>query len=261
MPLQTVIARARSSPYNPDTMQASLRSGPGPSIRTLALALLAGAASAWPAAADTALLRNGRVLAVSGFRMEGERLVLSMEGGGEIALPPESVIEIRRAPSAPPVGTLPPPATAAGPPEGPPSTGETWLSAPPVQALDRKALRDLAARVARRHQVDTALVLAVIEVESQYDPGAISPRGAVGLMQLMPQTAIRFAVRHPLDPAENLDGGVRYLKELLERYDGQVRLALAAYNAGEEAVERFSGIPPYRETVNYVERIRRMMGR
>jgi hypothetical protein len=227
----------------------------------LALALLTGAASAWTVAADTALLRNGRVLTVSGFRMEGDRLVLSMEGGGEIALPPESVVEIRRAPSVPAVGRMSPPATEGGAPEGPPSPGEARLAALPIEPLDRRGLRDLAAHVARRHQVDTALVLAVIEVESQYNPGAISPRGAVGLMQLMPQTATRFAVRHPLDPAENLDGGVRYLKELLQRYDGQVRLALAAYNAGEEAVERFSGIPPYRETVNYVERVRRMMGR
>ena len=245
-------------------MQVSPGSHPGRSAPILALALLAATASVRPAGADTALLRNGRVLTVSGFRMEGERIVLSMEGGGEIALPPGSVVEIRRAPAG---ATVPPPGRAAGAPEGPAapegpvSPGETRLTSLPAAPLDRPALRDLAARVARRHQVDTALVLAVIEVESQYNPGAVSPRGAVGLMQLMPQTATRFAVRDPLDPAENLDGGVRYLKELLARYDGQVRLALAAYNAGEEAVERFSGIPPYRETVNYVERVRRMMGR
>jgi hypothetical protein len=259
-------------------MRAQTRSRFGRFLRHPALAVIACGAAAWPALADTALLRNGRVLAVSGFRMEGQRIVLAMEGGGEIALAPENVLEIRRSLSSRGSATAPSPAPPAGTPamvgaaaprgDGDPGTpgaalsdGGPRLVAPPAGALDREGLRDLAARIARRHQVDAALVHAVIEVESQYNPRAVSPRGAVGLMQLMPQTAARFAVGDPLDPAENLDGGVRYLKELLGRYSGQVRLALAAYNAGEEAVERFSGIPPYRETVNYVERVRRMMRR
>ena len=112
-----------------------------------------------------------------------------------------------------------------------------------------------------RHRVDEALVLAVIEVESRYDAFAVSPRGAMGLMQLMPQTAARFAVGNAFNPVENVDGGVRYLKELLERYSGQVRLALAAYNAGEQAVDRFGGIPPFRETEQYVVRVTRVLSR
>ncbi|MBI1951108.1 MAG: lytic transglycosylase domain-containing protein [Acidobacteria bacterium] len=119
----------------------------------------------------------------------------------------------------------------------------------------------MASRIARRHRVDEALVLAVIEVESRYDAFAVSPRGAMGLMQLMPQTAARFAVANAFNPVENVDGGVRYLKELLERYSGQVRLALAAYNAGEQAVDRFGGIPPFRETEQYVVRVTRALAR
>jgi soluble lytic murein transglycosylase-like protein len=113
----------------------------------------------------------------------------------------------------------------------------------------------MASHIARRHGVDESLVHAVIQVESRYDAFAVSPRGAMGLMQLMPRTAARFDVDNVFDPVENVDAGVRYLKELLERYSGQQRLALAAYNAGEEAVERYSGIPPYRETIDYVRRV------
>jgi len=131
----------------------------------------------------------------------------------------------------------------------------------PGAVFDREALRDLAGRIARKYQVDEALVRAVIEVESRYDAFAVSPRGAMGLMQLMPDTASRFAVHNVFNPVENVDGGVRYLKVLLERYSGQVRLVLAAYNAGEEAVDHFQGIPPFRETEQYVVRVLRVLSR
>ena len=117
----------------------------------------------------------------------------------------------------------------------------------------------MAGRIARRHRIDEALVRAVIEVESRYDAFAVSPRGAMGLMQLMPKTAQRFSVRNAFDPIENIDGGVRYLGELLERYGGRLHLALAAYNAGEEAVDRFGGVPPYRETEHYVGKVLRLL--
>ena len=103
--------------------------------------------------------------------------------------------------------------------------------------------------------MEPELINAVIRQESAYDPYAVSHKGAKGLMQLMPAMARRFGVKDVFDPAENVQGGVKYLRQLLDRYDGDRRLALAAYNAGEGAVDRFGGVPPYRETQNYVERI------
>jgi soluble lytic murein transglycosylase-like protein len=225
------------------------------------------------AGADEARLRNGNTLEVTGYRIERGLVVLSIDGGGEIALPQEQVLEIRRTPrrSAPAEGGP----RAVSPPDEPASAAAATLReiaagdgltpavpAPaPLATPDRAALRDLAGRIAERHQVDRSLVQAVIEVESRYNAQARSPRGAIGLMQLMPETAARFEVRDPYDPDDNIEGGVRYLKELLERYSGQVRLALAAYNAGEEAVERHNGIPPFRETIQYVNRVLRELRR
>ncbi len=111
--------------------------------------------------------------------------------------------------------------------------------------------------MARRYQVDQSLVKAVIHAESSYQPNAISPAGARGLMQLMPATAARHGVRNIHSPAENIRGGVEHLRTLLDRYENNVVLALAAYNAGAGAVDRHRGIPPYRETQNYVQRVLR----
>ena len=109
--------------------------------------------------------------------------------------------------------------------------------------------------VAVRYDIQPILVAAIVEAESEFNPRAVSRRGAQGLMQLMPRTASSLGVRNVFDPRENIEGGVRHLRYLLDRYPGNVPLALAAYNAGEKAVDYYGGIPPYAETQQYVQKI------
>ena len=121
--------------------------------------------------------------------------------------------------------------------------------------LDRDGVEKLVREAADRHNVDPALIRAVIETESNWNPSAVSRKGAVGLMQLIPTTAQRFGVNDLYSPQQNVDAGVMYLKTLLERYNGNLDLALAAYNAGEGAVDRAHGVPSFRETRNYVQKV------
>jgi soluble lytic murein transglycosylase-like protein len=121
---------------------------------------------------------------------------------------------------------------------------------------------DAAVRAASsRHQLDSDFISSVIHAESSYNPRAVSPKGAQGLMQLMPGTASKLGVRNPFDPAANVDGGTRYLRELLDYYHDDMAKALAAYNAGPHRVEQYHGVPPYRETHAYVARIIREYNR
>lgn len=125
----------------------------------------------------------------------------------------------------------------------------------PSVSLDRDGTEKLVREAADRHHVDPALVRAVIETESNWNPMAKSRKGAMGLMQLIPSTAIRFGVDDAYSPKQNVDAGVHYLKMLLERYSGNLDLALAAYNAGEGAVDRAHGVPAFQETRTYVRRV------
>jgi hypothetical protein len=131
----------------------------------------------------------------------------------------------------------------------------------PVQSWGRSRIHALIREAASLYGVDPALVRAVVWVESRYDPYAVSPRGARGLMQLTADTAREVGVSNPFDPRQNVFGGVKYLSQLLKRHDGDVALALASYNAGPSAVRRFGGVPPYDETQGYLVKIRRRFPR
>jgi len=120
----------------------------------------------------------------------------------------------------------------------------------------RAEIDSIVQEVAQKYSLEPSLIHSIIKIESNYDPWAISPKGAMGLMQLMPATAAQYGVKNIFDPRENIEGGVRYLKDLVRLYQGQTDLVLAAYNAGQEAVKRFGGIPPYPETIKYIEKIK-----
>lgn len=121
--------------------------------------------------------------------------------------------------------------------------------------LSERELEPMISRYSRQHQLHPALIRAVIKAESGFDPMAVSRAGAIGLMQLMPQTAVRLEVRDLYDPEDNIGGGTKYLRQLLDRFRGNLPLALAAYNAGEHAVDRYRGLPPIDETRQYVRKV------
>jgi soluble lytic murein transglycosylase-like protein len=194
-----------------------------PRMLLLVLALLGLAPVA---SAEIALLSSGLTLKLEGHRVVDETVILELEGGGEIGVPPELVR-----------GFVPDEVVEE------------------VRGGEGTDLRALAIATARKHGLEPELVLAVVGVESAFRPEAVSPKGAQGLMQLMPATAASLGVEDAFDPEQNLEGGVRHLGALLALYGGDLQRALAAYNAGEGAVARHGGIPPFRETREYVRRV------
>jgi soluble lytic murein transglycosylase-like protein len=195
-----------------------------------AIALLAALeAIAAPAArADYAVLRSGQRLHIAGYERVGDSVRLAVSGGA-IEMPASELVAVE--------------------PE------DVFQPLPPAPATSHAPYGQVIHTAARKHGVDERLITRVIAVESNFNPKAVSRKRALGLMQLLPQTAARYAVADVFDPAENIDAGTRYLKDLLERFRGNLSLALAAYNAGPEAIERYGGIPPFQETQNYVKRI------
>jgi hypothetical protein len=191
--------------------------------------------SAQPVRAELVYFNTGRTLSVKGHHAEGDSVVLVLRGGGEIVC--DAAIVSRFAPD-----------------EVPYPEPEVETPAAPVAAVAVSGpYSEIIDRVAAEQDVSVKLVRAVIQVESAYNVRARSSKGAMGLMQLMPATARQYAVADPYDPASNIEAGIKHLKSLLQRLP--VALALAAYNAGEAAVQRFNGIPPYPETRSYVARI------
>jgi soluble lytic murein transglycosylase-like protein len=199
--------------------------------------------AAVPVRAELAYFSSGDSLSIKNHREDGDSLVLMLRTGGEIVC--DRTLIVRFAPDE-----VPYPEPVAD------------IVAEDVRApLDAVAVPygEIIDRVSAEHHVDARLVRAMITVESGYKERARSRKGAMGLMQLMPATARRFNVSDPYNPQANIEGGIRYLKTLLDRFPE--RLAIAAYNAGEAAVERFRGVPPYAETRDYVTRVLQIVGR
>jgi soluble lytic murein transglycosylase-like protein len=214
-------------------------------VVTFALLAIAG-----PASAEIVFLNSGRTLSVKSHKVDGEFIVLTLRSGSQVTCD-KTLIEKIEADEVPYIE-----------PETP-KTEETVAAASVPQdrpLLEGTPFAEMIASAAEAQGVDPMLVSALIRVESGYRPTARSRKGAMGLMQLMPSTAREYNVRHPFEPKANIEAGIKHLKTLLDRFDGGVALALAAYNAGPGAVEKFNGIPPYRETRNYVARILSLAG-
>ena len=216
----------------------------------LLLAFVAGLA---PANAELLVLTDGRYLKVKSYEVTGEQAKLDLPYGGRMTLPIERVERVVNDEYVPP----PPPDPVVEEVAEAVETGLIPLRFEESQPVPEGPYGTLIYETAKRHQVNPQVVAALIRQESAGKVRAVSHKGARGLMQLMPATAQRFGVRKDqlFDPKHNLEAGVRYLSWLMDQFPNDLAKILAAYNAGEGAVARYKGIPPYRETQNYVRRI------
>ena len=198
-------------------------------VTLVILFVLVLAAFAAGARADYFVLRSGARLNVTAYQLVGERYRIQINGGSaEIAAADVIAIE----------------------PE------EIFIPAPRMPLM-QAPYGDMIQSAAKKYSVDADLVFSVIAAESNFNPRAISRRGARGLMQLLPATGTRFGVKDIFDPAQNIDAGTQYLRDLMARYQGDLVLTLAAYNAGPGAVQHYGRVPPYNETISYVRAIRK----
>jgi soluble lytic murein transglycosylase-like protein len=195
---------------------------------SVSVALACGCTCAPAARADYAVLRSGARLHVTSYQVDGDQVRLAV-AGGTVEISSSELIDVEP---------------------------EEQFPAPPAANVDFGVrYATFIHTSAQKHGVDEKLIASVIEAESNYDAKAVSRKNALGLMQLLPATAARYAVTNIFDPAQNIEAGTHYLKDLIQRYRGDVKLALAAYNAGPEMVDRYGGIPPFRETQHYVRSI------
>lgn len=197
-------------------------------VRDLAILALLVVGVAPGLHAEYFVLRRGQRLSVTGYQRIGDNYRLQMNGG-TVDVPVEQVAAIE--------------------PE------EIFTPLLPVE-VSKEPFGDLISAAAKRYNVDADLITSVIAAESNFDPKAISRRNARGLMQLLPVTAASLGVKNIFDPAENIDAGTRYLRELLQFYKNDLALTLAAYNAGPDRVQRYGRVPPFAETITYVRRVK-----
>ncbi len=202
--------------------------------------LWALATAGW--SAELAVLHTGFRIEIERHEIDGARVRLFTRDG-VIELPSSAIASFEALEARPAPATPDPALESAAPPSPPPAAPKTP--------------RELVQEAAHRNGLPPAILHSVARVESAYRPDAISPKGAIGVMQLMPATAAQLNA-DPRDPAQNIEAGARHLRDLLVRYNGETRKALAAYNAGAGAVERYGGVPPYAETRNYVEKVLRL---
>jgi len=198
-------------------------------LRQAALLLLLALCVAPAVRAEYVVLKSGQRLAVTSYQLHGDKYRLQM-AGGSVEIAAEEVLAIEPEEVFTPVPTKP-------------------VAEPPY--------RELVEAAAARYKVDADLITSVIAVESDFDPKAVSRKKARGLMQLLPETAARLGVRNIEDPQENIDAGTHYLRDLLQKYNNNLALALAAYNAGPERIQQYGRVPPFAETISYVRRVKR----
>jgi transglycosylase-like protein with SLT domain len=179
--------------------------------------------------AEYVVLRSGQRLTVTGYQLLGDKYRLQISGGF-VEIAAEDVVAIEP---------------------------EEVFTPVPAKPIVKPPYRELVEAAAARYSVDADLITSVMAVESNFDPKALSRKNARGLMQLLPETAARLGVQDIYDPQENIEAGTRYLKELLQKYNNDMVLTLAAYNAGPERVQQYGRVPPFTETISYVRRVKR----